>query len=248
LFPPLAVLLASAVNDPRRARQAAYVSLAVALPLLVAVIAVFNWKLPADAARYESLAFVFPPAFVAAIGGYAVFALRGRLKAGIVLLVLATCLAYALAMNWVTHNWDHISPWRPIAQVINRLPRTTAPVLILGDYTEFADYYITRPVRFVQTDELVQTWQREPVIAVVPAAAIDRLRVYPRPVVIGRPTGGLTVISNAPMRTASPHSGEAKSEALPTSISWALWPAAGTSWTAPASRAALPAAPGRGTP
>ena len=211
LFPPLAVLLGSAVNDPRWARQAAYASLAAALPLMAAVIAVFHWKLPADAAQYESLVFIFPPAFIAAIGGYAVLALSGRIKAGVILLVLATCLAYALAMNWVTHNWDQISPWRPIAQVINRLPRTTAPVLILGAYTEFADYYIARPVRFVQTDELVETWQREPVIAVVPAVAIDRLRVHPRPVIIGRAAGGLTVISNT-LRAGARPPGRARRE------------------------------------
>jgi 4-amino-4-deoxy-L-arabinose transferase-like glycosyltransferase len=197
LFPPLAVLLAGAVNEGRWAKQAAYVCLAVALPLMVAVIAVFYWKLPADAARYRPLALIFLPAFAGAIGGYAVLALSGRPKAGVIFLVLTTCLAYALAMTGVARNWDQISPWRPVGRVIERLPQTGAPVLILGTYNEFADYYITRPVKFVQWGDLVQTWRREPVIAVVPQAELGRFPPLPQPVIVGRAPGGLMVISNA---------------------------------------------------
>ncbi|HYM91431.1 MAG TPA: glycosyltransferase family 39 protein [bacterium] len=197
VFPPLAVLVAHAVGKVNWARQAAAIALATALPLLAVVTTVALVKFPADSARYAPLFWSFLPAFTAALVAYAAATFLGRPKAGIVLLVLMTLLAYGLTMASAARIWDEISPWRPIARTVNGLGSVRARLLILGAYNELADYYITGPVEFVGPGDLVRAWAHERVVAVIPQALVPALP-SPAPVSVSTAPAGLAVVSNFP--------------------------------------------------
>jgi 4-amino-4-deoxy-L-arabinose transferase-like glycosyltransferase len=202
LFPPLAVLVAHAVERPAWSRLTAWVSLAAGLLWLAVLLVTLRWRFSAEVERYVPILFAFFPAFIAAFAGYAVAAFRGHLRAGIVLLVVFTLLSYGLPMIWVARHWDQISPWRPLARMVNRLHAPDARMLILRPYSEFADYYILRRVEFVPEDALVRAWHTERVIAIVPEATLSKL-APPRPVIIGRASDGMVLISNFPVATSS---------------------------------------------
>ena len=111
------------------------------------------------------------------------------------LLVLMTLLAYGLAVASMARIWDEVSPWRPIARIVNRLGSPDAHVLVLGDYNELADYYIDRPVEFVGPGDLSRAWQRERAVVVMPRDSLSTLPA-PRPLLIGTAPAGLAVVSN----------------------------------------------------
>ena len=196
IFPPVAVLVGQAVGNARGARQAAVVSLAIALPLLGLVTAVAFVKFPGDAARYTPLIWTFLPAFIAGLCAFAIATLLGRPMTGIVLLILSTLLSYGLAMASVARIWDEVSPWRPVARIVNALGDLDARLLMLGSDDAFADYYIARPVTYVDEDGLARAWRRERVLAVIPASALATLPTSPRPVLLGKAPTGLVVVTN----------------------------------------------------
>jgi len=198
VFPPLAVLVAHVVGSSRWARPAAVVSLATAVPLLGLVTAVALVKFPGDAARYTPLIWSFLPAFVAGLCAYAVATFRGRPTAGVILLTLLTLLAYALAITSVARIWDEVSPWRPLARIVNGLGPADARVVVLGSDNEFADYYIERPVEYVTAAALARDWGRDRIIAIVPERALSTLPASPHPVIAGRAPTGLVVVTNGP--------------------------------------------------
>jgi len=195
VFPPLAVLAGHAVGKAAWARQAAVGALAAALPLLGIVTTVAVVKFPGDAARYAPLFWSFLPPFTGALVAYAAATFLHRPKAGVVLLVLMTLLAYGLAVASMARIWDEVSPWRPIARIVNRLGSPDAHVLVLGDYNELADYYIDRPVEFVGPGDLSRAWQRERAVVVMPRDSLSTLPA-PRPLLIGTAPAGLAVVSN----------------------------------------------------
>jgi len=197
LFPPLAVLLGRAVAAPRWARQAAWVSLVVALPWVAIIVVVLRGSVPGDLGKYAPLLLPFLAAFALALAGYSLATFADGTRWGVAVLVLVTLLAYVLLMSSIGRNWDQISPWRPAARIIGELRAPKAPVLIAGPYSEFADYYIWRKPEFVGGDDLVHRWQEGSAIAVVPVSDLPRL-TSPRPAIAVRIPTGLAVVANFP--------------------------------------------------
>ncbi len=200
VFPPLAVLAGHAVGNRKWTRQAAAVSLATAIPLLGLVTAVALVKFPGDAARYTPVIWSFLPAFIAALAAYVIATLVNRPTMGIVLLTCLTLLAYGLAIASVARIWDEISPWRPLARIVNGLEAPGTRLIVLGSDNEFADFYIARPVEYASEAELARNWEREAVIAAVPERALATLLTSPRPVIVGRAPAGWVIITNTPIK------------------------------------------------
>jgi hypothetical protein len=200
VFPPLAVLLGHVVGERRSAGPAAAVSAAVALPLVALVTAVAVVKFPGEAARYAALIWWFLPVFAAGLSAYAVAAFLGRGGAGIAALAVAALLSYQLAIGAVGRLWDQLSPWRPLARVVNACPDEQARVLMLGADNAFVDYYVARPVRHVDAAELRRAWEREAVIAIVPAGGLAALPATPRVRLLGRAAQGFAVVTNVRAR------------------------------------------------
>ncbi len=203
MFPPLAVLLACVVGDDRFTRSAVRTSIGTAALLLLAAVGLLVARLPAAAEPYLSYASyaTYAPLFIgflvalgAALAGFAALALLRRPRVGLAWLALGTLVAHALVIVWLALSWDQISPWRPLARVVNRVPAPGARVLIVGEHTDFADFYIDRPVEFVGRDGLIQAWTRGPVLAIVPAPLLATLPA-PRPNPIAA-RQGLAVVSN----------------------------------------------------
>ena len=199
ILPPLAVLAGRAVAQPRGAKAAAAISLAAALPLLAVMAVVPFWKFPEESARYAPLFWAFLPAFAAALAGYAVVTSLGHPREGIALLVAMTLVSYGLAMATLARTWDRISPWRPLAGIVNRIQAPGARLLVWGDFNELADYYITRPVEFVGRDALVRAWQDGDVLAIVPEAVARTLPAPPPAVIVATTPSGLDLVSNFPL-------------------------------------------------
>lgn len=211
MFPPLAILLGTVVGDERFNKQAARGSLSLAAVLMSAAVGLRLTRLPGETERYLSYAsyatyaplFVaFLAAFAVALAGCALLGFFGRPTTGIVWLVLATLLGHGLTIVWIARTWDQISPWRPLARAVNQVRAEDAHVLIVARHTDFADFYIARPVEFVSGADLVRAWTRERVLAIVPEAALTALPPPP-PGVIGRKQG-LVLVSNFPAPAPSP--------------------------------------------
>jgi len=205
MFPALAVILAHVVGDERFTRPAARTSLGAGAVLLVAAIGVIVVRLPgatepylsyASYATYTPLFAAFLIVLSAALAGFAALGRSKRARAGIAWLALATLLAHGLMVVWLALRWDQISPWRPLARIVNQVPAPGTRVLIVGEHTDFADFYIDRPVEFVSRDALIQAWPREPVLAIVPEPLLAALPL-PRPSLIAT-RQGLALVSNAP--------------------------------------------------
>jgi len=196
VLPPLAVLVGRAVGDVRWAKQAAAVSLATAVPLLGMVTAVALVKFPEEAARYTPIFWAFLPAFAGGLGAYAGATFMGRPRTGVGLLAGFTLLAYGLAIVTTARIWDEVTPWRPLARILNAQSAPGAHVVMLGSDSEFLDYYVMTPVEYVGEDGLARDWMREPIIAVLPERAVSRLPASPRPVLVGRAPTGFVVVTN----------------------------------------------------
>ncbi len=196
VLPPLAVLVGRVVGDLRWSREAAIVSLAVAVPLLAMVTVVAVVKFPEEAARYTPIFWAFIPAFAAGLGAYAVATFMGRPGTGVAWLAGLTLLAYGLAIVTTARIWDQVTPWRPLARIVNAQAAPRAHVVMLGPDNEFIDYYVTRPVEYAGEAELARKWIEEPIIAIVPAQALSRLPASPGHVIVGSAPGGLVVVTN----------------------------------------------------
>src|SRR5262249_44619706 len=118
------------------------------------------------------------------------------------LLALGTLLSYSFAAAAIAHDWDRISPWRPLAAVIDHIPTHDARVLVLGQFNGFADFYIARPIEFARFPALARAWQTGPVLAVVPSESLPRLP-KPAPRVLAETDSGLTLIANFSVPHAS---------------------------------------------
>lgn len=199
VFPPFAVLAGHAIGKVQWTKSAAWVSLVSGISLAAVLIWTQLGSLPGEAARYLPLVYWFLPAFIVGLGSYPVAVLRGRPRAGITLLATLTLVSYGLLVTSTARNWDRISPWRQFAKVINSLSAHEARVLIAAPHTSFADYYVAKPVAFVSRDDLIRVWQAAPAVAVVPADTIGELPTPPRPMIVAKGAGGLTVVSNFPL-------------------------------------------------
>lgn len=206
LFPPLAVLLGNVVADARWVKQAAWVSQVAAGSGGAFTLWVLIWSLPGEAGRYLPILFPFLPVFLTGLLLCALAALRARARAGFLLLVVLTLFSYTLLIASVYRCWDRISPWRPLAEIVNRQEMDVTKILILGPHNPFPEYYFDRPVEFVGEEELLRAWGMGPILALIPEDLLLRLPSPPEPAVLARLPDGEVLVRNFPK--ALDHLGE----------------------------------------
>lgn len=198
VLPPLAVLLAAVVEDPRWRRPAAWVSGIAALAWAALLVGIAQTPLPSDVAAYLPLVGAFVPPFAGALAAYAVSTFSGRPRQGLVLLATFALISYAFLIAATARHWDRISPWRPLARIVNTAATGEARVLVIGEMIPFAGYYIKRDVEYTDLTGLTQAWRSGPVVAVVPAGAFGSLPPGTKPVIIGSEAGWLVVRNATP--------------------------------------------------
>src|SRR5438876_6006355 len=117
---------------------------------------------------------------------------RSQRSQALVFISTLTLIAYGMLTAATVRQWDRISPWRPISRVINQIdaPR----VLIMGERSPFAEFYVEHPVEFVDREGLIERWRAESVVAVIPADALASLAGGPVPVIVGQAPGRLLII------------------------------------------------------
>lgn len=211
LAPPLAVLAGRVIGDPRFDTVAVRVSLLAAALMLTIAAAVLRLPLPhVDApylaehffASYLPLAEGFALLTAAGLCGYAAAVRWGAGKSGVVALFGMILVAHAFAMAWLSLSWDRLSPWRPIARIVNRIPAPPRVLIIdsvtRGGYSDYADFYIDRPVEFVNQKRLAEAWEQGPLLAVLTDDALRALPRQPAVTILATERHGLTVVTNAP--------------------------------------------------
>src|SRR5438552_4170544 len=136
---------------------------------------------------------IFLPLTAGLIGG-ALLLFRSQRSQALVFISTLTLIAYGMLTAATVRQWDRISPWRPISRVINQIdaPR----VLIMGERSPFAEFYVEHPVEFVDREGLIERWRAESVVAVIPVDALASLAGGPVPVIVGQAPGRLLIIRN----------------------------------------------------
>jgi 4-amino-4-deoxy-L-arabinose transferase-like glycosyltransferase len=196
-IPAMAVLAGSAAADPRWMRAAARVSIAIGGALGAALVWLAVQPLSEEAAPYRPLALAFLLPLAVGIVGGAILAFRGRSPHALAVIAALTLVAYAMLITGTIRQWDGISPWRPIAATVNAIGRQDARVLIEGERSPFAEYYIASPVEFVSHAALVSAWRTRPIVAIIPAGALASLPPLPSAVPVTS-RGHLVVVKNFP--------------------------------------------------
>ncbi len=196
VFPAAAVLVAHAAADARSMKTAGRVSLFAGGLLAAALVWVVGSPLPADAAAYLPLVEGFVLPLAAALVGAALIGRQGRGPQAVLFLAALTLFAYGLLITATIRQWDRISPWRPIARAVAAAVSPAARVVIVGERTPFPEFYINRPVEFVDRAGLRDAWGSGPVVAVVSVDALASLAPGPAPAVVGSAPGRLLVIKN----------------------------------------------------
>src|SRR2546422_1717034 len=194
--PPTAVLIGHATDGDRWSKLASRVSMAMGGFLAAALVWLSRQSLPADAAAYLPLVQSFLlPLTIGLVGG-ALLLFRGRRPQALVFISTLTLIAYGMLTAATVKQWDRISPWRSIAVAVNAITRPDARVVIEGDRTPFAEYYIERPVQFAGHEALVSAWRGGALWAVIPAEALKSLPASPPSIVVGDASGRLIVGKN----------------------------------------------------
>ena len=195
-IPAAAVLIGHATDGDRWSKLASRVSMAMGGFLAAALVWLSRQSLPADAAAYLPLVQSFLlPLTIGLVGG-ALLLFRGRRPQALVFISTLTLIAYGMLTAATVKQWDRISPWRSIAVAVNAITRPDARVVIEGDRTPFAEYYIERPVQFAGHEALVSAWRAGALVAVIPAEALKSLPASPPSIVVGDASGRLIVVKN----------------------------------------------------
>src|SRR5256712_7265999 len=100
--------------------------------------------LSADAAPYLPVVQAFLLPLVIGLIGGALLAFRSRRREALVFITALTLAAYGMLVVATIRQWDRISPWRPIARAVNEIEAPQIRVLIVGERTPFAEFYIER--------------------------------------------------------------------------------------------------------
>ena len=99
----------------------------------------------------------------------------------------------------------------PIARIVNRIPAPPRVLIIdsatRGGYSDHADFYIDRPVEFVNQTRLAEAWEQGPVLAVLTPDALRALPRQPAVTILATERHGLTVVTNAPTGRGARHPG-----------------------------------------
>src|SRR2546428_2155928 len=120
--------------------------------------------LSADAAPYLPVVQAFLLPLVIGLIGGALLAFRSRRSEALVFITALTLAAYGMLFVATVRHWDRISPWRPIARAVNEIEAPQIRVLILGERTPFAEFYIERRGRVVGCGALAPAWPAGPAL------------------------------------------------------------------------------------
>jgi hypothetical protein len=186
VFPPTAVLIAYATNTDRALWTAGRVSLGIGGVIFAAAVYVARQALAPDVASYRPIVIAFLVPLAAGLAGAGVLALRARRMEALVFLVTMALVAYGLLVAATAKQRDQISPWRLVGRTVNAIGGSNVGVLVLGERSPFAEFYIDHPVLFVDRAALAQAWGGTRVIAVLSVDALASLEGGPPPTILGR--------------------------------------------------------------
>src|SRR5438034_316506 len=195
-IPAAAVLIGHATDGDRWSKLASRVSMAMGGFLAAALVWLSRQSLPADAAAYLPVVQSFLLPLTIGLVGAAVLLFRGRRPQALVFISTLTLIAYGMLTAATVKQWDRISPWRYIAVAVNAITRPDARVVIEGDRTPFAEYYIERPVQFAGHEALVSALRAGALVAVIRAETLKSLPASPPSIVVGDASGRLIVVKN----------------------------------------------------
>jgi len=196
VFPPAAVLIAYATSTDRALWTAGRVSLAIGGVIFAAVVYVARQPFAPDVVAYRPIVIAFLVPLAAGLAGAGALVLRARRLEAQVFLVAMALVAYGLLVAATAKQWDQISPWRLVGRTVNATSGPDVGVLILGERSPFAEFYIDRPVQFVDRAALVRAWRGTRVIAVLSVDALASLEGGPPPAILGAAPGRLLIVRN----------------------------------------------------
>jgi 4-amino-4-deoxy-L-arabinose transferase-like glycosyltransferase len=196
VFPPAAVLIAYATSTDRGLWTAGRVSLAIGGVIIAAVAYMARQPLAPDVVPYRPIVMAFLIPLAAGLVGAGALALRARRLEAQVFLVAMALVAYGLLVAATAKQWDQISPWRLVGRTVNAIGGSDAGVLVLGERSPFAEFYIDRPVQFVDRAALAQAWRGTRVIAVLSVDELASLEGGPPPTILGAAPGRLLIVRN----------------------------------------------------
>src|SRR2546425_4612605 len=143
-IPPTAVLIGHSMGVDRWNKLAGQVLIAMGGLFGAALVWLSRQPLSADAAPYLPVVQAFLLPLVIGLIGGALLAFRSRRSEALVFITVLTLVAYGILVAATITQWDCISPWRPIARAVNEIEAPQVRVLILGERTPFAEFYIER--------------------------------------------------------------------------------------------------------
>jgi hypothetical protein len=149
-----------------------------------------------DVVPYRPIVMAFLIPLAAGLVGAGALALRARRLEAQVFLVAMALVAYGLLVAATAKQWDQISPWRLVGRTVNAIGGSDAGVLVLGERSPFAEFYIDRPVQFVDRAALAQAWRGTRVIAVLSVDELASLEGGPPPTILGAAPGRLLIVRN----------------------------------------------------
>src|SRR5256712_2552565 len=155
-IPATAVLIGYSIGVDRWNKLASRVLIAMGGLFGAALVWLSRQPLSADAAPYLPVVQVFLLPLVIGLIGGALLAFRSRRSEALVFITALTLVAYGMLVAATVRQWDRISPWRPIARAGNEIEAPQMRVLILGERTPFAEFYIERRVEFVDRQALTR--------------------------------------------------------------------------------------------
>ncbi len=207
VYPPLAVFaaifLTRIVDQPRRLRVPAAVSLAFALPGIAGLLWLVAGRFPRDFQIYIPI--LLPPLVLLA-GGVAVFAILAFARLGrqaVAVLGVITVVSYGLLEWTMIRRWEGLWPWGEVVRTIQRFSQPGDRIVVHPDpgVFSFAFYYLDDPAPAVvfDEDELVRLWQRERLFALLPPQALESIRGQAHSFVLVTMGSGWVLATNTPV-------------------------------------------------
>jgi len=204
MFPALAILggrlLASAVDQPRRLRAAAVISVVLGMPLGAGLIWLTGLENVPLLEAYLRLATPSLATLALAMVAFGVMVFRGHGRQAVAALAAGAVLSYALAYGAIATGYRRLWPWPEVAAAVNRLSRPGDRVLVVGSAgaeVDFAAYGITVPVLPARDDhEFLASWQAGPLFGLLSPDAYARLGTRVGGAVLLRMPTGWVLITN----------------------------------------------------